>query len=396
MEHYLTKIMIDNVRNLNNLVINLPSDHRKHLILTGKNGSGKTSVLEAIEAYIEAVNNKLINEFNRIAQSILNGNVIRDFEYELYGKYYQGIRVEWNNESDVESLFKDGNLITAYFAADRKYNIEPVKGVENIKLETAYKSTADPAAKLLKYMVHLKTQQSYAQNENDDQIRINISQWFDRFENALKQLLDDDTISLKYDYRDYNFLIIQEGKKPYGFNALSDGYSSVIRIVSDLIMRMDQNWLLNGALSEYDKEGVVLIDELETHLHIELQRKILPFLTTFFPRLQFIVTTHSPYVLTSVDNALVYDLEKHIEITNPTMYSPEDIAEGYFDAENYSVEILKMMDRLRELSGRQDLTEDERAERADLRLRLKNSKGQLAVDIQNELESLEGMANGQV
>jgi predicted ATP-binding protein involved in virulence len=49
---------------------------------------------------------------------------------------------------------------------------------------------------------------------------------------------------------------------------------------------MDQNWLLKNQLSYYDKEGVVLIDDIEKHLHTELQRKILPFLTGFFPRIQ--------------------------------------------------------------------------------------------------------------
>ena len=86
---------------------------------------------------------------------------------------------------------------------------------------------------------------------------------------------------MTYDYRNYNFLIHQNGRNPFGFNELSDGYSSVIQIVTGLIMRMEQNWLLKGTLSEYDVEGIALIDEPETHLHIELQRKILPFLVTF-------------------------------------------------------------------------------------------------------------------
>ena len=89
-----------------------------------------------------------------------------------------------------------------------------------------------------------------------------------------------------------------------------------LRILSDLILRMDQNWLLKNHLSGYNKEGVVLIDEIETHLHIELQRKILPFLTEFFPRLQFIVSTYSPYVLTSISNVVVFDLERQASCFN--------------------------------------------------------------------------------
>ena len=57
-------------------------------------------------------------------------------------------------------------------------------------------------------------------------------------------------------------------------------------------------------------EGIVLIDEIETHLHLELQRSILPFLTEMFPNLQFIVTTHSPFVASGLENVVVYEPEK--------------------------------------------------------------------------------------
>lgn len=108
--------------------------------------------------------------------------------------------------------------------------------------------------------------------------------------------------------------IRQEGREPFEFSEQSDGYSSVIYIVSDLILRMDKNWLLDEEISQYNAQGIVLIDELETHLHIELQKKILPFLTKFFPNIQFIVTTHSPYILNSISNTKAYDLEKHVEL----------------------------------------------------------------------------------
>lgn len=53
----------------------------------------------------------------------------------------------------------------------------------------------------------------------------------------------------------------------------------------------------NNVVRAYEKEGIVLIDEIETHLHLELQRVILPILTTIFPNIQFVVTTHSPLFL---------------------------------------------------------------------------------------------------
>ncbi len=142
-------------------------------------------------------------------------------------------------------------------------------------------------------------------------------------------LLDDNTVTLKYDYKEYDSQIHVQGREPFGFDTLSDGYSSVILIVSDLMLRMEQDWLSGNNISTYDKEGIVLIDEIEKHLHIGLQKKILPFLIKFFQGMQFIVTTHSPYILNSVSNAKAYDLEKHMELENLAVYSSDGLADGY-------------------------------------------------------------------
>ena len=79
--------------------------------------------------------------------------------------------------------------------------------------------------------------------------------------------------------------------------------------------------------------GIVLIDEIETHLHLELQKKILSFLTTLFPNIQFIVSTHSPFILNSLENAVIYDLEKKMLVKDGLSDIPYDgIVEGYFGA----------------------------------------------------------------
>ena len=58
MEHFITEIYIEKLRHLVNIVISLNSEHRQHLILTGKNGSGKTSLLIAAQKYLQAINDK--------------------------------------------------------------------------------------------------------------------------------------------------------------------------------------------------------------------------------------------------------------------------------------------------------------------------------------------------
>lgn len=133
-----------------------------------------------------------------------------------------------------------------------------------------------------------------------------------------------------------------------------------------------------------------MIDELETHLHIELQKKILPFLTEFFPRIQFIVTTHSPYILNSISNAKAYDLENCTELEDMFLYSSDALAEGYFDADEYSDELKIRIERYRYLMGKTEPSEEERAERAKLRVQLKDIPRGLSQEAREKFEEIEG------
>ena len=151
-------------------------------------------------------------------------------------------------------------------------------------------------------------------------------------------------------------------------------------------MRMEKH---TGRAFKFDLPGIVLIDEIETHLHIELQRTILPFLTTFFPNIQFIVSTHSPYVLTSISNAMIFDLEAQESLTNLSDYSADDVAEGFFGAESYSVKMGEKLKRYRELLDKKNITDEERAERAELRMDLDMVPGKLAMAIRAEFDGLE-------
>jgi predicted ATP-binding protein involved in virulence len=89
------------------------------------------------------------------------------------------------------------------------------------------------------------------------------------------------------------------GRMPFGW--LSDGVRSTLALVADLAFRC---YLINphlGPEAAIGSPGTVLIDEVDLHLHPEWQFKIVPRLQQAFPRLQLIVTTHSPQVLSSVE-----------------------------------------------------------------------------------------------
>lgn len=406
MKHYITRVYIEKLRHLSDVTIQLNDDKKQHLIITGKNGSGKTTLLLAIQKYLTSINDGKLNAMNSdYKRWIANAKQRLDAastEKEKYdaekeykqnnsflSKYKDGIELYFNHSEDLDALYPQGKFITAFFPANRKTTIEPANGVANIKLQEFYGIKSSPGNILLKYMVHLKTQQSYARNEGDMCTVDRIQEWFDRFECALRILLDNDSVSLEYDFKEYDFKIHEKGRDAFHFNELSDGYSSLINIVSDLILRMDKNWLLQDGLSSYDIEGIVLIDELETHLHIELQKKILPFLTEFFPEIQFIITTHSPYILSSISNAKCYDLENNVELENLSFYSSDELAEGYFNADEYSEELKMKIRRYQELISASDLTEDERAERAKIRLELKNIPAGIAKEIKQIIEEIE-------
>lgn len=407
MEHYITEICIDNLRHLSNIIIPLNSERRQHLIITGKNGSGKTSLLMALQKYLRAINDEqfkaLIERY--IPQSLeieehINNAETETEKYEIKNdnafvlqqvkQYADGVKLLLNDSEHIESLYAQGDFVTAYFPANRKTQIVRSQGVEDIKLSNAYAVNSQPGELLHKYMVHLKTQQSYARNEGDIVTVDRIQGWFDRFVEALRVLLDNDTIDLEYDYKEYSFKIHESGRIPFGLETLSDGYSSVIQIVSDLILRMDKNWLLGDEISQYDIEGIVLIDEIETHLHIALQKKIMPFLTEFFPRIQFIVTTHSPYILNSLPNAKVYDLENCIELEDLSAYSSDALAEGYFGADEYSDKLKEKINRYKYLKEKSDLTEIEHAERAKLRSEFRNIPKGLSPEITDIFYDIEG------
>lgn len=405
--HYITKIKMYKLKHLENIDIDLDNDKPKHLLLTGKNGVGKTTTLNAIRDWLRNIQvgshiparifRNDIEKFSNQLKAELNEEKRIKIQNELETRYTKINSLSCKEldltfsgeEKSLYSFYKQGKFILAYYGANRRTNVEVPKGAEKVRLKETYLLDENPSSIFVKYLVDLKTQQSFARNENELEVVDNIEAWFIRLENALKTILDDESINLKFDYKNYDFKILQEGREPYALSELSDGYSSIINIISDLILRMDKNRASEERNYVFDTEGIVLIDELETHLHIELQKKILPFLTEFFPSIQFIVTTHSPFVLNSIDDAVIYDLEKKIRLEDLSNYSYDGIVEGYFEVDSYSNELKEKIEEYRSLAFRKDLNGEESARRAELRIEFKNVSGDLAKQLKAEFNEIE-------
>lgn len=97
-------------------------------------------------------------------------------------------------------------------------------------------------------------------------------------------------------------LEVRKGTEVLDIRQLSDGEKSLMAMIGDLARRMA---LANpGRTDALAGSGVVLIDEVELHLHPAWQRTVLPCLLKTFPNVQFLVTTHSPLVLAQLNTAL--------------------------------------------------------------------------------------------
>ena len=210
----------------------------------------------------------------------------------------------------------------------------------------------------LNFLSDLKIQEALARNEKLDREADIIKTWFVDFEKLLKKVFQDDALQLLFNYKDYSFQILTQGKT-FKFTEMSDGFAAVLEIIIDLILKMQRKDTLTRA---YQQEGIVLIDEVETHLHLELQRLVLPLLTQLFPNIQFIVTTHSPFVLNSIGNAIAFDLEHQELVDDLTEYSYESLAEGYFGVRTSSSYTEMQLDKLKKLLEKETLLNSEKSE----------------------------------
>ena len=377
MNRYINNIHINQVRHLKDINIPLEKDAYPHLMITGKNGSGKTSLLNAIANHIERIANDTYKDFEKYEKSIkywenqLKNNPQNTLSIEKNLQYFKNQYELFFGEvtitfKDVDSLirkYQDGNFIIAFYEAHRTIkNLREPKNPTKPELQDKWGIKQTSTEEFLNFLADLKIQEALARNEKLDAEANQINKWFVNFEQLLGKIFQEKALKLAFNYKDYSFKILTKGKE-FKFTELSDGFAAVLDIVVDLILKMqDKNQLIRA----YESEGIVLVDEIETHLHLELQKVIMPLLTEIFPNIQFIVTTHSPFVLSSLSNAVAFDLEQQEIIEDLTEYSYESLAEGYFGVKTASSYMGMQLGRLEELLKKEMLPLSEKTELKDL------------------------------
>ena len=376
MSRYIKNIHINKVRHLKDINIPLEKEDYPHLMITGKNGSGKTSLLNAIANHIERIANNIYKKFenyerhikyfeNKLKDNPYNTFFIEQLKYykNQYEFFFSEVTVAFEDDHSLIRKYQDGNFIIAFYEAHRtiKNLQEPINPTKPT-LRKRSKIKDSLTSQFLNFLAHLKVQEALARNEKLERDANQIREWFVNFEELLGEIFQDEDLQLHFNYKDYSFKILTKGKE-FKFTELSDGFAAVLDIVVDLILKMQHKNQLTRA---YECEGIVLVDEIETHLHLELQKVIMPLLTKIFPNIQFIVTTHSPFVLSSLSNAVAFDLEHQEIIEDLTEYSYESLAEGYFGVKTASSYMGMQLGRLEELLKKEVLSLSEKTELKDL------------------------------
>ena len=257
---YIKNIKINKVRHLQNMIINI-ADKRKHLIITGKNGSGKTSLLETIRKNLISIQNNQLFQIPQWKQDIINHeNAIKQHNQQLKNSNNEQERVRLRNdiinyernlkqyEQNIKNLsqveldihnfeflqtdYNAGNFIIAFFDAKRSTQLQTPNGIQKIQLKDVYQINEKANQQFIQYLVNLKAQGSFARDANKIDIVKDIDNWFETFENYLKEIFEDTTLKLEFDSDNFNFHIVQKDKEKFNLNTLSDGYSAILNIIT--------------------------------------------------------------------------------------------------------------------------------------------------------------------
>ncbi len=317
---YLQSFFINDAYAVKNLAVPIfEGAEFKHLILTGKNGSGKTTVLQEISHLINYDTFNHLSVAGAIFQ--LQGNLNRgDSDDETMKGWRSALNlfrrvtlVFSKNINSGQNHFTNlkNKFVLAFFEATRKVILKDVqtitKEADLITQLAQNNSDNSPAALFKQYLVNKKVFQVFDVMEGNNEVAQQQEKFFAELEIMLREIFDAPQLKLEFVRENFEFYIRLEDGRRITFNQLSAGFSAFLSILTDLLLRTD---ILRKQANDYtyDPCGFVFIDEPETHLHLEMQYQVLPWLTRLFPNLQFIVATHSPAVASSIKNATVFDL----------------------------------------------------------------------------------------
>ncbi len=353
----LERMSVTNFRNFTSLAVEFD---QQLTVFVGKNGCGKTALLDAAKIFLKAVANtaqgtwidhKLdisninVNTMNNNHVAVNNEKTcsgyatyssaeIEEHIIKLVFEYQSGIgnaeklamNYEINNNELVIKSPPSPNTLSKNFFNFESLPLVVYYGAKRVLAE--YRRNTDVP-------IDLKSAFTNAFNAIID--FTSTYTWF--IERYIEQVMDRDEtgdhgfvlpdleavrLAVAKVLEDYEKPIVSgtskdifvypkgNRKKRLSLNQLSDGYRTMLALVMDMGRRMAviQSQIKGTERgSVLETPGIVLIDEIELHLHPAWQQKVLPDLMRTFPNVQFIVSTHSPQVLSSIDSRHIRIIE---------------------------------------------------------------------------------------
>lgn len=323
-------------------------------VIVGINGAGKTSILDLIASFLNHFTVKFSGSSSRDIKQSLTMLDINIDEQETINKIF--VSSDIDNKEDIISWelkqnFKSGKSEKNNFEQLNKYidtyqEIFKFNSEQNIPIFKYFQSQRNSTEKQKQSISkkrYIAEQFKAYDNAFDKTLEFdNFISWFVEEENkenrkkvslsnlsytnprlntvrdAITQFLESFSSfkykNLRVEERTFNLktneessLVIDKADKTFNLKQLSDGEKILILLVSDIAHRLAlanpqyKNCLLGT--------GVILIDEIDLHLHPSWQREVIPCLLKTFPNLQFIATTHSPQVLSTVNSENIYIIE---------------------------------------------------------------------------------------
>ena len=264
----IDKINIENFFSVNKIELNNLKD-KKEIYIVGENGDGKSLFLQALTIALVGVQ---------------EGEV---FDFVKNQSNYKLSIIDSNGEEFNHDPKKSYQHVFAYGSARNNYcqMKEDVTGY--LTLFKSEYDLKDP----LKWLQYL----DYREQSGKKSI-ISVA----RAKEILQYLLASD-IEIEISPDEVTFM--QKGSVST-FEQLSSGYQGVIIVICDLIARLAQNQPQVEKMEDF--RGIVMIDEVELHLHPKWKYNFMNKLREAFPLIQFIVTTHSPTVILGASKEAVF------------------------------------------------------------------------------------------
>lgn len=344
----IESIEIENFKSIENLVIKFPEAQKRRepwLMLLGENGVGKSSFLQAVT--LALMGEKYRSKINIHPREILRSSATKGF-VKINQPGAKPIELHFN-KTIIHNTISTAPCYLLSYGSTRLFpskSIKPERTTGKIRAKNMFSPEVGLFADA--WLISLY--------END-------KKKFDFAARALKALLSKELEDpgVKFDIKGKDVIIRYSDKKrpPDRFTSLSDGYKSIIALACDMM-----HALMQGNSTMEVAEGIVLIDEVGTHLHPRWKMRIVNSLRNAFPRLQFIVTTHDPLCLKGLGGGEVAIFDKNedgkvfaiTDLPDPGEFRAEQLlASKFFGlSSTIDVELEKDFNDYYELLSKQD------------------------------------------